>query len=389
MLNRGLLIVTVGFIGCDDGGAGPADAVGSAPSIVGGTSGVSVGSSGGNTFTNTPLGNGGATNAVTAPVFGGVPGTTTVTSEAMGGSTFFVSTTTATLTKFVGNITTNNSADTGGLTYSKYWNQITPENAGKWGSVQQSPTSNFNWSTLDAIYEYATKNNIIFKQHAFVWGSQQPSPDTSITEAQVKTWMKNFCTRYPNTKLIDVVNEPPPHTTPGYANNIGGGTNGTWAWIVNAFKWAREACPNAVLILNDYNNIEWDVDSKRFIDIVKKAKAAGAPIDAVGAQSHDLDNTGVSVSTVKTLLGNLNSQTGLPVYITEFDISSTDDAAQLNLYKQYFPFFMETSYVKGVTVWGWIYGSTWSQAPNSGLVKNGKSRSAMTYLMGLLGRPAP
>jgi hypothetical protein len=53
------------------------------------------------------------------------------------------------------------------------------------------------------------------------------------------------------------------------------------------------------------------------------------------------------------------------------------------------PFFLETSYIKGVTIWGWIYGSTWSQAPESGLVRNGKSRSAMTYLMGLLGRPAP
>src|SRR5690606_29362741 len=41
-----------------------------------------------------------------------------------------------TLHKFVGNITTNNAANTDGLTFSKYWDQITPENAGKWGSVQ-------------------------------------------------------------------------------------------------------------------------------------------------------------------------------------------------------------------------------------------------------------
>ena len=40
-------------------------------------------------------------------------------------------------------------------------------------------------------------------------------------------------------------------------------------------------------------------------------------------------------------------------------------------------------------IWGWIYGSTWSQAPDSGLVKSGKSRPAMTYLMDLLGRTAP
>jgi endo-1,4-beta-xylanase len=201
--------------------------------------------------------------------------------------------------------------------------------------------------------------------------------------------MKAFCSRYPNTKLIDVVNEPPPHTTPAYANSIGGGTNGTWAWVTNAFKWAREACPNAILIFNDYNNIEWASNQTAFVNIVKTALAAGAPIDAVGAQAHDLDHASISLATVKSLLAKLNTDTGLPVYITEMDLNSSDDATQLNLYKQYMPLFLEAEYVKGITIWGWIYGSTWSQAPNSGLVRNGASRSAMTYIMGLLNRPAP
>jgi GH35 family endo-1,4-beta-xylanase len=71
------------------------------------------------------------------------------------------------------------------------------------------------------------------------------------------------------------------------------------------------------------------------------------------------------------------------------DIDSSDDGKQLELYKQYFPLFMKAGYVKGITIWGWIYGQTWSQAPNSGLIRNGAPRSAMTYLMQELGRPAP
>ena len=77
----------------------------------------------------------------------------------------------------------------------------------------------------------------------------------------------------------------------------------------------------------------------------------------------------VTFETAKGLLESLNVITGLPVYITEFDISSTDDETQLKLYQQYMPLFRETSYVKGVTIWGWIYGSTWAQSPYSGLVK--------------------
>ncbi|HWP05075.1 MAG TPA: endo-1,4-beta-xylanase [Polyangiaceae bacterium] len=289
--------------------------------------------------------------------------------------------------EFVGNITTSDSVDTDGKTFSKHWDQITPENAGKWGSVQSSAGAAYNWRTLDAIYDYTEKAGIAFKEHAFVWGSQQPSG--SIGEADVKAWMKAFCTRYPNTKVIDVVNEPPPHTTPSYANAIGGGTNGTWQWITNAFLWAREACPNAVLVLNDYSNIEYKEHQDRYISIVQTIQAAGAPIDAVGAQSHDLDDEGMQLATVKGFVEHMYAETGLPIYVTEMDIDQTDDQAQLRYYQDYFPYFRDSGVVKGLTIWGWIYGKTWSVAPNSGLVRNGTSRPAMTWLMQQLDRPVP
>ena len=287
--------------------------------------------------------------------------------------------------QFVGNITTYNAVDTDGKVFSTYWDQISPENAGKWGSVQSSAGGTFNWRTLDAIYDYSQQKGILFKEHTFIWGSQQPGG--SISEANVKTWMTEFCKRYPNTKHIDVVNEPPPHTTPSYANSIGGGTNGNWQWITNAFKWAREACPNAILLLNDYNNIEWSNDNSHFISIVKAIKAGGAPIDAVGAQAHDLDHGSVSMSTVSNLLNKLGTDTALPIYITEMDLSTTDDNQQLQMYQRFFPMFRDSPHVRGITIWGWIYGKTWSPSPNSGLIRNGSFRPAMTWLMQQLGRP--
>ena len=349
--------------------------VGGAP-VVGVAGGFGRGGSGGSAPSGAGSANGGTGNVAQGGASGGSgpvnPG------AGAGGA----------LPKFVGNITTgNNTIDQGTRKFATYWDEITPENAGKWGSVQSNVSAAFNWTALDAIYDYTETNHIIFKQHNFIWGSQQPGG--SVDQAAVQKWMTEFCTRYPNTKLIDVVNEPPPHTTPSYANAIGGGTNGDWKWIANAFTWARAACPGAVLILNDYNDIEWPNDNAHLIDIVKKIQALNAPIDAIGAQAHDLDNGSVSVATVTKLLGQLNSETGLPVYITELDMSTTDDTAQLNLYKQYFPLLMSTEYVKGITIWGWIYGQTWSSAPNSGLIKSGAPRPAMTYLMEQLGRPAP
>jgi endo-1,4-beta-xylanase len=290
----------------------------------------------------------------------------------------------ASLPKFVGNITTGNSVDTNGLVYSDHWNQITPENAGKWGSVQATAASAPNYAALDAIYDYTQRKGIIFKEHTFIWGPQQPSGD--ITPADVQSWMSGFCSRYPNTRLIDVVNEPPPHQEPRYSDAIGGGTNGNWQWIVNAFTWARAACPNATLILNDYNNIEIANQNQHFIDIVKALQAQGAPIDALGAQSHGLNGAN-SARTMIPLLTKLHDDTGLPVYITEYDINQADDATQLARFQEHFAFFLDTEWVRGVTVWGWILGRTW--VANSGLIRDGQPRPAMVWLMQQLGRPVP
>jgi endo-1,4-beta-xylanase len=54
-------------------------------------------------------------------------------------------------------------------------------------------------------------------------------------------------------------------------------------------------------------------------------KAAKAPIDAIGCQAHDACK--IATATVKSNLDKL-AATGLPIFITEYDIGLTDDAAQ-------------------------------------------------------------
>jgi endo-1,4-beta-xylanase len=285
------------------------------------------------------------------------------------------------LIKFVGNISTRGSIRTD---FAGFWNQFTPENEGKWGTVQPSSQTSFNWATLDREYAYAEQNNIIFKQHNFIWGAQQPRWVTaSNAEAAVKNWMTAFCQRYPNVRVIDVVNEPPPHTTPSYISGIGGAGASGFDWIANAFKWARDACPNAILLLNDFNNIELAGDNNHTIDIVTRIKAAGAPIDGVGAQAHGAFNQ--STATVKGFIDKITQSTGLPVYITEYDINVADDARQMSIMQDQFTMFWNDPNVRGITVWGYIQGSTW--LPNTGLMQsNGTMRPAMSWLMNFLGR---
>ncbi|MEO6601476.1 MAG: endo-1,4-beta-xylanase, partial [Polyangiaceae bacterium] len=134
---------------------------------------------------------------------------------------------------------------------------------------------------------------------------------------------------------------------------------------------------NSILILNDYNNIEYASDNSHNIDIVNRIKAAGAPINAIGAQSHAAYS--MSTSSVQSYLDKLASQTGLPVYISEYDINLADDNQQKTVMQSQLTMFWNDSNVKGITVWGYIEGQTW--LPNTGLMtSSGQMRPAMTWL---------
>lgn len=384
---------------CSGGGASPAPGGGAGGATYAetggfagsqtGSGGASVTGSGGTTGAGGyPASSGGTIGTGGDPVAsGGTVGTGGTTGSdgavASGGTGGDAGTGGAPPAKFCGNITTRGQVRSDFITY---WDQITPENEGKWGSVE-GVRDQMNWAGLDAVHDYAKQHGIPFKEHNFVWGAQQPGWIGGLSQAdqraQVEEWIRLFCERYPDTQMIDVVNEPPPHTTPPYAAALGGAGASGYDWIVQAFQWAHQYCPNSILILNDYNTIEYSNDNTHFIDIVQRIQAAGAPIHAIGAQAHAAFN--VPTDTVKGFIDKLTSSTGLPVYISEYDINVADDTQQKNIMESQFTMFWTDANVKGVTLWGYIEGATW--LTNTGLMTStGQMRPAMTWLMGYLNR---
>ncbi len=276
---------------------------------------------------------------------------------------------------FVGNITTNGQVRSD---FIQYWDQITPENEGKWGQVEPN-RDQYNWAGLDRAYNYAQQNNIPFKQHTFIWGAQAPNWIHNLPAAEqaaeIEEWIRDFCARYPNTKIIDVVNEAiPGHQPAAFARNAFGDN-----WIIRSFQLARQYCPNAILVLNDYNVLSWDTDA--FINLAPPVVAAGV-VDALGAQGHGLESW--SVNDIRSRLDRV-AALGLPIYITEYDVARTNDQEQLNIMSAQFPLFHDHQSVAGITLWGYVVGSTWVNG--SGLIQsNGTPRPAMTWLMNYLGR---
>jgi endo-1,4-beta-xylanase len=288
-----------------------------------------------------------------------------------------------------------------GRFFSKCWNQVTPGNAGKWGSVS-SARGQYNWTNLDTIYNYAVQRGLLYKHHTLVWGSQQPSwidgLDPASQRAEVENWIRLVVQRYPKMDYIDVVNEPLHTPLPSYKNALGGdGTTG-WDWVITAFQWARQYCaPGMKLILNEYNVLGSTTNTDNFLSIINLLKDRNL-IDGIGVQGHyfefrsHIGTSGGYVYNPSDIKNNLNrlTATGLPVYMTEFDIDESVDSDQLAQYKIYFPIFWGNPGVKGITYWGYIEDDVWTAHPDTYLLRaDGRERPALQWLRTYVEIPLP
>ena len=293
--------------------------------------------------------------------------------------------------KFLGNII--HSGYSIHSEFSNYWNQVTPENAGKWGSVEPSQ-GYYNWTELDNIYNYALANGFLYKHHNLIWGSQQPgfmtngSLDSSQQYQEIVNWIQASGARYTNANFCDVVNEPI-HTPPSYVNALGGkGTTG-WDWVISAFQLARKYwSPSTKLLINEYSVINDPNANAQYRQIINLLKARGL-IDGIGVQAHYFEiDGGVSPSVLKNNLDSLTA-TGLPVYASEFDINQQNDGTQNARYQEFLPIFWEDPGVYGVTLWGYTQNETWK--PYTYLVTtSGAERPALQWLRNyMLKGPTP
>jgi len=302
------------------------------------------------------------------------------------------------------------------LNFGAYWNQVTPENGGKWGSAQPQspfgpadqgypalPNPAFNFTDAHNAELQAKNNGQLFKWHTLFWGNQQPAWIESLPVAKqqeaIRIWLSNIAREFPDLQMIEVVNEPlhdPPRgaTNGNYIEALGGdnGLYGTgWDWIIRSFELAREYFPNAKLVLNDYSITNDGNATTRYLQIIELLKARNL-IDVVGIQAHafefNYNNLAQSAATHTANLARLKAA-GLPVIVTEFDIDGIDptwglqdDAAQLERFRTLFPVFWENDAVAGVTIWGYVRGSHWRTNQGAWLMyPNGAERPALSWLV--------
>ncbi len=263
-----------------------------------------------------------------------------------------------------------------------YFDQLTPGNAGKWGSVE-SVRDVMNWTDLDTAHAFAADNGLRFKYHTLIWGQQQPSWIDGLSSAEqleeIEEWFAAVAQRYPDLEMIDVVNEPL-HAPPSYAEALGGAGETGWDWVIHSFELARQYFPNSQLILNDYQVLILEQFTNDYLELVDLLNERGL-IDGIGLQAHFLERAEVPVvaANLETL-----AATGLPIYISEFDVNFADDARQANVVRDLFTLFWDNPAVVGVTHWGHQQGSMFR--PDAYLVRaDGSTRPALDWLTCYIG----
>lgn len=272
---------------------------------------------------------------------------------------------------YVGNISH------GGLfteAFNQYWNQIAPDIEGKWESVE-SLRDQYNWVQLDNAYNYAKQNGLVFLQYRLIWGNSHSAwvaniPATELA-LEIKEWIQEYCKRYPNTDVLEVVGEAVQGHLPSSQAKRAFGNN----WIERAYQLARRHCPNSALIFSDYHVLRYQTDE--FIALAKPLAKAGL-IDGIGIEAHQIED--MAALDIQDALDRLWNELHVPIYITEYEVALLNDDKQLEVLKSQFPIFYQHPHVRGITLYGYVYGKTWVNGSWL-FTAEGAPRPAMSWLM--------
>jgi endo-1,4-beta-xylanase len=226
---------------------------------------------------------------------------------------------------------------------------VTPGNGMKWGVVEPTEGT-FDWSQADQLVAFAQANHQLIRGHTLLWHNQLPDwlttgvANGTISNAQLTNLLHQHITtevsRY-RGKIWqwDVANEFFTDANPSVIN-----PNDFWishlgpGIISQAFIWAHQADPHALLCYNDYNIAGEDgsnAKSDAAYAWLKQELAAGIPISCVGDQGHLDTQFGFSGQRMQQDLARF-ATLGLKVAITEADVrtfvnNATDQVPTDNL----------------------------------------------------------
>ncbi|WP_088288331.1 endo-1,4-beta-xylanase [Kineosporia sp. A_224] len=285
---------------------------------------------------------------------------------------------------------------------------VTAENVMKW-EVLEPVRGQYDWSQAEKFMAFAKSNDQRVRGHVLVWNNQLPAwltegvADGSITKTELRGILRN------HVKTVaghfkgriwqwDVVNEAVTDSFDATDGRIG--YKGFWAqnlgpgYVADAFRWAREADPKALLFYNDYNIDAFGdggpLDKTQFVyDMVRDLRRKGVPIDGVGSQAHLSTRYG-NYSAFQLADMHLRfAKLGVATALTEVDVrnllpeTQTGDTVNPLLQAQAYDYAallqgcLASRQCISYTVWGFDDGRSWTNTWDFG---SGPGREALATI---------
>jgi len=259
----------------------------------------------------------------------------------------------------------------------RHCSSLTAENVMKWSTLQPTEGT-FNFSYADKIVNFAIANAMKVRGHTLCWHQQVPSwifedngqaATKELVLERLRTHIQMVVTHFKGKVYAwDVVNE---------AIDDGSGIYKPTTWynicgdeyIIEAFKAAREADPDAKLFYNDYSATQ-PTKSEKIFDLLEKLKNQDL-VDGLGMEGHW--NIDAPASETITAALNKYGTLGIEIHITEMDVSvypNTSDpqvdyttsieSSLAAAYSRFFNLFRSNrDYISSVTFWGITDAHSW------------------------------
>ncbi|KAF5727827.1 hypothetical protein HS088_TW22G01524 [Tripterygium wilfordii] len=207
--------------------------------------------------------------------------------------------------------------------FAKRFNAAVFENELKWYATEPQQ-GNINYTRADQMMEFVRSNQIIVRGHNIFWEDPKyiPAWVRNLTgpalKSAVQERIQSLMCKYKEEFIHwDVSNEMLHFDF--YEQNLG--PNAT----LNFYETAHKSDPLATLFMNDYNVVETCSDVKSTVDNFilrqRELELGGVSMDGIGLEGHfakpNLPLTRAILDKLATL--------GLPIWLTEVDISSNFD----------------------------------------------------------------
>jgi endo-1,4-beta-xylanase len=268
---------------------------------------------------------------------------------------------------------------------TEQYNIVVGENCMKWGNLR--PTADtYSFDEADELMAFAQTHGMKVRGHNFVWHEALPKWfEATVNKDNAQKFMTDHIMtvggRYKGRiHSWDVVNE-----AIWIKDGRPDGLRSSSPWMqmlgpeyINiAFKTARQVDPKALLTYNEYG-IEYDTEEEgkkraAVLGLLRRMKAAGTPIDALGIQSHIRAGGKDTFGKGLTELIASAREMGLQVFITEMDVKDEDidsndisviDREVANVYRDYLTTVLHDPSVKAMLTWGVSDKHTWLNSPS-------------------------